>query len=88
MILASIPIDPQIITSNDRLMILIVVVATMMFVGAMVLALAWGVKDGQFQNFQRSAQAIFDPDEPIGETTDGFPGQAKRRPSQPRGNGV
>ena len=50
---------------------------------AMVLALAWGVRDGQFENFTRSAQAIFDPDEPIGEATDGFPGQPQRRPSRP-----
>ncbi|QVL33257.1 cbb3-type cytochrome oxidase assembly protein CcoS [Telmatocola sphagniphila] len=79
----SIPIDPEVITSNDKLMILIVTVASLMFSAAMIMALAWGVKDGQFENFTRSARAIFDPDEPIGETTDAFPGQPQRRPSQP-----
>ena len=81
--MAKMQIDPQIITSNDKLMIAIVLVATLMFVGAMILALSWGVRDGQFQNFQRSAQAIFDPDEPIGTATDGFPGEPQRRPTQP-----
>ena len=80
--MAKMKIDPDIMTSNDELMIFIVLAATLMFVGAMILALSWGVRDGQFQNFQRSAQAIFDPDEPIGEATDGFPGEPQRRPSQ------
>jgi cbb3-type cytochrome oxidase maturation protein len=43
------------------------------FGGAAVLALAWAMRDGQFQNFERSARSIFDPDEPIGQVTDRFP---------------
>ena len=79
----SMGLDNSILTTNDKLLIVIVVAASLMFAGAMVLALAWGVRDGQFENFTRSAQAIFDPDEPIGEATDGFPGQPQRRPSRP-----
>jgi cbb3-type cytochrome oxidase maturation protein len=45
------------------------------FGGAAVLALAWAVRDGQFENFHRGARSIFDPDEPIGEMTDAFPGE-------------
>ena len=40
---------------------------------ACVLALSWAVRDGQFENFERSARTIFDPDEPIGRLTDRFP---------------
>ena len=43
------------------------------FGGAAVLALAWAVRDGQFENFERSSKTIFDPAEPIGELTDRFP---------------
>lgn len=43
------------------------------FGGAAVLALSWAVRDGQFENFERSARSIFDPDEPIGQMTDRFP---------------
>jgi cbb3-type cytochrome oxidase maturation protein len=43
------------------------------FGGAAVLALSWAVRDGQFQNFERTARSIFDPDEPIGQITDHFP---------------
>ena len=44
------------------------------FGGAAIFAMAWGLKNGEFQNFQRASQMIFDPDEPIGQVTDGFPG--------------
>lgn len=43
------------------------------FGGAAVLALSWAVRDGQFENFERSARSIFDPDEPVGQLTDRFP---------------
>lgn len=35
-----------------------------------ILALAWAIRDGQFDNLQRDAASIFDPDEPPGEVTD------------------
>src|SRR5262245_27990584 len=47
--------------------------SVIVFGGAAVLALAWAVRDGQFQNFDRGARSIFDPAEPIGEITDQFP---------------
>jgi cbb3-type cytochrome oxidase maturation protein len=48
---------------------------------AAVLAFRWAFRSGQFENFQRGSRAIFDPDEPIGEVTDRFPG-AKDRHSE------
>jgi cbb3-type cytochrome oxidase maturation protein len=72
-------IDPEIITAQDTWMIVVIVVASLMFAGAAIFALAWSVKDGQFENFTRSAQSIFDPDEPIGQTTDAFPGEPEKR---------
>jgi hypothetical protein len=53
------------------------------FGGAAVLALAWAVRDGQLQNFERSAKTIFDPDEPIGELTDFFPDSLPKQPKAP-----
>jgi cbb3-type cytochrome oxidase maturation protein len=64
--------------TNDLVVLGVMLVATMMFVFAAVYAMAWSVKSGQFENFNRSAQAIFDSDEPIGQMTDGFPGEPKR----------
>lgn len=40
------------------------------FGGAAVLVLAWAVADGQFDNFTRASEGIFDADEPIGKPTD------------------
>jgi nitrogen fixation-related uncharacterized protein len=51
-----------------------------LFGAAAVLALRWSFRSGQFENFQRGSRAIFDPDEPIGEVTDRFPGQKPRDP--------
>jgi cbb3-type cytochrome oxidase maturation protein len=46
------------------------VVSLLVFGGAAVWALAWAVRKGQFANFKRAAEAIFDEDEPIGKPTD------------------
>jgi cbb3-type cytochrome oxidase maturation protein len=48
-----------------------------------VLAFRWAFRSGQFENFQRSSRAIFDPDEPVGEVTDRFPGMRPRHPEVP-----
>jgi nitrogen fixation-related uncharacterized protein len=47
-----------------------------MFGGAAAIALAWAYRNGQLENFHRSARSIFDPDEPIGTMTDTFPAAA------------
>jgi cbb3-type cytochrome oxidase maturation protein len=47
--------------------------------GSALFALFWSVKDGQYANLQDSSEIIFDPDEPIGEQTDFFPGQPKQK---------
>lgn len=59
--------------SNDFLIYAVLLGSVVFFGGAAVLALAWAVRDGQFENFERSAQSIFDPDEPVGMITDHFP---------------
>jgi cbb3-type cytochrome oxidase maturation protein len=58
---------------NIDLTVIVLLGSIVFFGGAAVLALAWAVRDGQFQNFERSAKTIFDPAEPIGEMTDYFP---------------
>jgi nitrogen fixation-related uncharacterized protein len=59
---------------QQMLLLTIIVVGSMVLFGAgAVVALAWAFRDGQLENFQRGATAIFGPDEPIGEMTDRFP---------------
>jgi cbb3-type cytochrome oxidase maturation protein len=57
---------------------LVIFASFVLFALSVVLALAWALRNGQMQDFQRGATAIFDPDEPIGATTDAFPGSAKK----------
>jgi cbb3-type cytochrome oxidase maturation protein len=60
-------------TLDDFIVYAVLIGSVVIFGGAAVLALAWAVRDGQFENFDRSARRIFDPDEPIGKPTDYFP---------------
>ena len=53
-------------TAADVLIHVPLILSLVLFGGAAVLALAWAVEKGQFRNFQRAAEAIFDADEPGG----------------------
>jgi cbb3-type cytochrome oxidase maturation protein len=54
--------------------LVIAVFGTAMALGAMaILALAWAIRTGQFDDFRSGATSIFDEEEPIGEMTDSFP---------------
>lgn len=44
--------------------------------GTALLALRWAIKQGEFQNLQKTALSIFDEEEPVGEVTDHFPGKS------------
>ncbi|HVK12223.1 MAG TPA: cbb3-type cytochrome oxidase assembly protein CcoS [Gemmataceae bacterium] len=57
-------------TAADVLIHVPLILSLVLFGGAAVLALAWAVEKGQFRNFQRAAESIFDIDEPIGRPTD------------------
>lgn len=67
----------------DLAILATVVGSVILFGGAIVLALGWAFRDGQFDNFQQGAQSIFGPDEPIGETTDAFPDSRAEKKSHP-----
>ncbi|MCS7272350.1 MAG: cbb3-type cytochrome oxidase assembly protein CcoS [Gemmataceae bacterium] len=60
----------------DVAVLLTVFGSVLTFGGAAVWALNWAVQNGQFENFQRGALSIFDVDEPVGQATDYFPGEA------------
>lgn len=60
-------------TIDDFIIYAVLLGSVVIFGGAAVLALSWAVRDGQFENFERSARSIFDPDEPVGMITDHFP---------------
>jgi cbb3-type cytochrome oxidase maturation protein len=61
------------VTSVDLVVLATTVGSIVLFGGATVLALGWAFRSGQFDNFQKGAQSIFGPDEPVGEMTDAFP---------------
>jgi cbb3-type cytochrome oxidase maturation protein len=65
---------------------LVIGASFVLFALSVVLALAWALRNGQMEDFQRGATAIFDPDEPIGATTDAFPRSARKveRPVEDR----
>ena len=65
-------------TFVDYVLTATILMSIVFFGGAAVLAFSWAVKDGQFTNFERASRAIFDPDEPLGEVTDRFPGSPVR----------
>ncbi len=56
-----------------NLIYLLVLSSAFLFGGVAVAALVWAIRGGQFDNMQRGATSIFDPDEPIGRRTDAFP---------------
>lgn len=53
---------------------LVIFLSFVLFSASVVMALAWALRNGQMENFQRGATAIFDADEPEGTATDSFPG--------------
>jgi cbb3-type cytochrome oxidase maturation protein len=61
------------VTTVDLAVLATTVGSIVLFGGATVLALGWAFRSGQFDNFQKGAQSIFGPDEPVGEMTDAFP---------------
>jgi cbb3-type cytochrome oxidase maturation protein len=67
------------VTSVDLAVLATTVGSIVIFGGAAVLALGWAFRSGQFDNFQKGAQSIFGPDEPVGEMTDAFPDATGKR---------
>ena len=57
----------------------------LLFISA-VAALIWAIVTGQFQNFQKGAQSIFDEEEPIGHMTDSFPNQNQQENENKKGD--
>jgi len=64
------------VSPTDVAILLTILGSIALFGGAAVLALGWAFRNRQFENFEQGARSIFDPDEPIGEPTDAFPGQS------------
>jgi len=72
------------VTTADLAVLATTVGSIVLFGGATVLALGWAFRSGQFDNFQKGAQSIFDADEPVGEITDTFPNAVKQGSSEQR----
>jgi cbb3-type cytochrome oxidase maturation protein len=72
------------VTTADLAVLATTVGSIVLFGGATVLALGWAFRSGQFDNFQKDAQSIFDADEPVGEITDTFPNVAQQGSSDQR----
>ena len=71
------------LSPTDLAVIAGIIGSTVLFGGAVALALGWAFRSGQFENFQQGARSIFGPDEPIGEPTDYFPGTRPKPPADP-----
>lgn len=54
------------------------VFASIFFLAA-ALALHWAHRHGQLNNLEKGAKTIFDEDEPLGEVTDSFPENKKKK---------
>ncbi|QDU18277.1 cbb3-type cytochrome oxidase assembly protein CcoS [Urbifossiella limnaea] len=63
-------------SSVDLAVLATVVGSVVLFGGAVVLAMGWAFRAGQFENFDRGSRSIFGADEPVGESTDAFPGES------------
>ena len=71
-------------TTADLAVLATTVGSIVLFGGATVLALGWAFRSGQFDNFQKGAQSIFDADEPVGEMTDAFPNMVQQSSNDQR----
>ena len=47
-----------------------------------LLALRWAIRQGEFDDLQKTALSIFDDEEPLGQITDHFPVRADPGPNQ------
>ena len=54
---------------------IIAFVIALLITASAVVALRWAVKTGQFRDFEKGAETIFDDDEPMGRAADSFPGK-------------
>lgn len=54
--------------------------AVFLFGLSAIYGLVWAMRTGQMDDFRRGAASIFDEDEPVGESTDAFPREGKRKP--------
>ena len=60
--------------TSEVLIPAILILMILFFSALAALGMGWSLKTGQFENHERNAEMIFDADEPIGQTTDRFPG--------------
>ena len=62
---------------------IIALIIALLITASAVLALRWAVRTGQFRDYEKSAETIFDDEEPMGRPADSFPG--KTPPAKPTG---
>lgn len=56
--------------------VIVLWVTASVFGATAVAGLIWALRTRQFSDFARGATSIFDEEEPVGEATDAFPGEA------------
>ncbi len=56
---------------------LIPIAGVVLLTGSALFALRWALHTGQLRHPAKTALQIFDEEEPVGEMTDGFPGQRR-----------
>lgn len=62
----------------------VAILAVMAIIAASALAAFWwAARNGQFENVEEGSLSIFDADEPVGRSTDTFPGADSREKAGP-----
>ena len=54
---------------------IVALVIALLITASAVFALRWAIRNGQFRDFEKGAETIFDEEEPMGVPTDSFPGR-------------
>ena len=61
------------VSESWDIVFLVLILFGLLFFAVAVYALYWAAKNGQFEQFETGAKAIFDEEEPEGTVTDIFP---------------
>jgi cbb3-type cytochrome oxidase maturation protein len=58
--------------------VVLLVLGLVLLSGSALAAFCWAARTGQFENLDEAPEVIFDESEPVGTTSDRFPGARRR----------
>lgn len=69
---------------TEWLVYFLILMVLLSFSASALYGFYWSAKHGQFRNLEKGSESIFGADEPMGKTTDIFPGEIWARDAQGR----